>query len=91
MFGTFAPEQAGTKNDYGLVRQIDTLNPIRIAFSEWLALLRDLRSARSLREAAGYAFGKPGCSPDGRHSTLAARRARAAAARGVPLRETSNG
>ena len=91
MFGTFAPEQTSTKNDYGLVRQIDTLNPIRIAFSEWLALLRDLRSARSLREAAGYAFGKPGWSPDGRDSTSAAIRARAPAAGGVPLPDTSNG
>ncbi len=81
MFGTFAAEEDGTPREYGLVRQIDTLNPVKIAFAEWGALFRDLRSARSLREAAGYAFGKPGWSPDGNGNTSAAIRQRAAAAR----------
>lgn len=85
MFGTFAPEEDGTPREYGLVRQIDTLNPLKIAFAEWRALFRDLRSARSLREAAGYAFGKPGWSPDGDGNTSAAIRRRAAAARTAPV------
>jgi hypothetical protein len=72
------------------VRQIDTLNPITIAFSEWLALLRDLRAAKSLREAAGYLFAKPGWSPDGRHSTSTVLRARASASQGSPLPESLN-
>ncbi len=63
MFGTFAAEKPGVALRYGLVKQIDTQNPIRIVFSEWVALLRDLRSARSMRDALGYAFAKPGWAP----------------------------
>ena len=63
LFGTFAEEKAGRAIEYGLVHQIDTLNPVKIVFSEWVSLFRDLRSARDLREAAGYAFGKPGWAP----------------------------
>ena len=66
MFGTFAEEKAGTQLRYGLVKQVESLNPIRIVFSEWTALYRDLRSARSLADAFGYAFGKPGWVPEGR-------------------------
>jgi len=63
LFGTFAEEKAGTAIEYGLVHQIDTLNPLKIVVSEWVSLFRDLRSARNLREVAGYAFGKPGWEP----------------------------
>lgn len=76
LFGTFAPERDGAPRTYGLVRQIDTLNPIKIAFAEWAALLRDLRSARSLREALGMMFGPPGWKIDGSgRTTRAIRRA----------------
>jgi sterol desaturase/sphingolipid hydroxylase (fatty acid hydroxylase superfamily) len=91
LFGTFVPEQDGRQNEYGLVRQIDTLNPLRIAFSEWVALWRDLRSARSLREAAGYALGNPGWSPEGTGATSAAIRARAASKTRTAIAEPSNG
>lgn len=63
LFGTFAAERSDTAIEYGLVHQIDTLNPLKIVVSEWVSLIRDLRSARSLREALGYAFGKPGWGP----------------------------
>ncbi len=90
LFGTFAREEDGTRNEYGLVRQIDTLNPVKIAFSEWMNLARDLRASRSIGEALGYAFGKPGWSPSGPDRTSAGIRARAAAASAV-LAKTSNG
>lgn len=69
LFGTYAEEKPGTELRYGLVKQIDTLNPLKIVFSEWGALFRDLRTARNLGEAIGYAFGKPGWSPQGRSAT----------------------
>jgi len=72
LFGTFAQESAGTDIEYGLVHQIDTLNPLKIVLSEWVSLFRDLRSARNLREAAGYAFGKPGWAPDRRSGSSTA-------------------
>ena len=52
-----------TRQADALDHQIDTLNPLKIVVSEWASLLRDLRSARDLREAIGYAFGKPGWGP----------------------------
>lgn len=79
LFGSFAGEKDGAPRTYGLVRQIDTLNPVKIAFSEWIVMLGDLRRARSLREAAGYLFGPPGWRPDGTGSTTAAIRKAAGA------------
>ena len=92
LFGTFAREQDGKAREYGLVRQIDTVNPLRIVIAEWVAMARDLRKARNLREAAGYAFGPPGWTPDGTGSTTAAIRKCAVSERpGVHLPETSHG
>jgi len=76
LFGTFAGEKAGSKLTYGLVKQIDTLNPLKIVFSEWASLFRDLRSANNVREAIGYAFGKPGWAPKGRDQASARNRER---------------
>lgn len=76
LFGTYCEEKDGVPKVYGLVRQIDTLNPVKIAFAEWLAMLRDLASARTLRDVAGYLFGPPGWRPDGKGlTTQAIRRA----------------
>jgi len=75
-FGTFEPEVAPVR--YGLTKNIETFNPIRIAFHEWHALLRDMRQARSWRDALGYFFAPPGWSPAGPDSTSRALRAHAA-------------
>ena len=80
LFGTFSEERTGAPRTYGLVRQIDTLNPVKIAFAEWVAMLRDLRDARSLRDCWGYLVGPPGWSPDGSRRTTASIRAAA----GIP-------
>lgn len=69
LFGSFVEEKDGAPRTYGLVKQIDTLNPVKIAFAEWVAMLRDLRRSRSLGEALGYLFGPPGWRPDGRGMT----------------------
>ena len=65
MFGTFAAERDDDPPKYGLIHNIDTYNPFRIAFHEWAAMFRDVRRARSLREFGGYVFGPPGWRPDG--------------------------
>jgi sterol desaturase/sphingolipid hydroxylase (fatty acid hydroxylase superfamily) len=62
LFGTFEPESVRVR--YGLTTDIETVNPVRIAFHEWAALLRDLRRARSWREAIRYAVRPPGWSPE---------------------------
>src|SRR4051812_47861044 len=91
LFGTFAKEGDPAQNRYGLVKQIDTLNPVKIAFSEWIALLRDLRSAKSMGQAARYAFGKPGWSPDGIGKTSESIREQAGVQARPALGQTSNG
>jgi len=59
LFGTFAREEPGVRITYGLVHPIGSLNPIRIAFSEWAAIVGDLLRARSWRERLRLAFGRP--------------------------------
>jgi sterol desaturase/sphingolipid hydroxylase (fatty acid hydroxylase superfamily) len=69
MFGTFTPENAADPPQFGIVSNIDTFNPFRIAFHEWAALLRDLRHAASPRDFLGFLLGVPGWSPDGSRLT----------------------
>ncbi|HEY0609743.1 MAG TPA: sterol desaturase family protein [Chitinophaga sp.] len=67
MFGTFTPEEE--KPIYGLTRNIYTYNPLRIATHEWVDIWKDLRQARSLKEAWHYVFDAPGWSHDGSRKT----------------------
>lgn len=46
LFGTFEPEMAPVR--YGLIKNIDTYNPLRIAFAEWVRLIRDSWAAPSM-------------------------------------------
>ena len=50
-------------------RTSTTFNPIRIAFHEWAAIVRDVVAAHSIREAAGVVFGPPGWRADGQGLT----------------------
>ncbi|QBF30419.1 sterol desaturase family protein [Thalassococcus sp. S3] len=70
LFGTFVPEREDEKPDYGLVQNIGTFNPIRVAFHEWIGLFRDVfQPGLTLRQRFGYAFGPPGYSHDGSRDT----------------------
>ncbi|MEM9169962.1 MAG: sterol desaturase family protein [Pseudomonadota bacterium] len=84
LFGTFVPEDAAERPRYGIVKQLATFNPLKIAFHEWIAIARDVLSARSLKEAWGYTFGPPGWSPDGSRLTSAAIKDRWARVKGDP-------
>jgi sterol desaturase/sphingolipid hydroxylase (fatty acid hydroxylase superfamily) len=89
LFGTYVPERDSVGCRYGLVQPLLTNNPLRIAFFQWVALIRDLRRARGPRDVAGYLLGPPGWAPDGAGDTTAALRARAAQAAGaVPQDQT---
>lgn len=69
LFGSFVAERADDVPRYGILKNIDSHNPLVIAFHEWWALVKDVASARSSREALHYAFGPPGWSPDGSRLT----------------------
>ena len=60
LFGTFEPEDESEPLIYGLTKNINTYNPVRIAFHEWIDIARDLRSARTWSERWHFVFGRPG-------------------------------
>ena len=60
LFGTFEPEDGNDKPVYGLTTNINSYNPFRIAFHEWLDIWRDVREAPTLREKLATIFGRPG-------------------------------
>ena len=61
LFGTFEPEVAPVR--YGLINNIHTYNPLRIAFTEWYKLLRDTMAARSVGQARDLWTKPPGWQP----------------------------
>ncbi|GAA4050988.1 sterol desaturase family protein [Nonomuraea soli] len=61
LFGSFAPETE--RPVYGLTKNIDTHNPLRIAFHEYAAIGRDLVSAATWRERGGRLLRAPGWQP----------------------------
>jgi sterol desaturase/sphingolipid hydroxylase (fatty acid hydroxylase superfamily) len=71
LFGTYVPERKTNPPRYGLIKQVNSYNPFVIALHEWIAIGKDLAGARSLREAAGYLFARPGWRPDGTGMTTA--------------------
>lgn len=75
-FGTFVPETASDPCRYGIVKNLGTFNPLRVAVHEWVSIARDLVRVRSLRDLCGYLFGPPGWRPDGGGETTAAIKAR---------------
>lgn len=58
IFGTFEPEDA--KVVYGLTKNINSYNPLRIAFHEWMDIWRDVRQAPTWGLKMRYIFGRPG-------------------------------
>ena len=67
MFGTFQPEEE--RPVYGLTKNVNTFNPVKIAFHEWVNLSRDLKRGRSFTNAIKYLLNPPGWSHDGRSKT----------------------
>ncbi len=69
LFGTFVAEDRADPPRYGIIANLGSYNPLRIAFHEWWAIAKDVASSRSLREVWGYLMGPPGWSPDGSRKT----------------------
>ena len=61
LFRSFQPE--GERVVYGLTKNIGTYNPVLVAFGEFSAIARDVRSARGWRDRAAFVFGHPGWAP----------------------------
>ncbi len=69
IFGSFQTELQ--RPHYGLTKQIESYNPVKIAFYEWTQIIKDLSQAKNLKSIGGYLFGPPGWSHDGSRLTVA--------------------
>jgi sterol desaturase/sphingolipid hydroxylase (fatty acid hydroxylase superfamily) len=63
LFGSFEPETAPVR--FGLTKNIDSYNPLWVAFHEWVGIARDVMKAPTIAAAMGYIFAPPGWQPDG--------------------------
>lgn len=79
LFGSFVAERKDEPPRYGIVHNLGSFNPLRIALHEYHAIARDLRR-RDLTwlQRFGYFFGPPGWSHDGSRGTTAQLREMAA-------------
>ncbi len=66
LFGTFVPEQDSEKVDFGLVHNLATFNPLRVAFHEWASIYKDMsQPGLTWQQRLMYAVAPPGWSHDG--------------------------
>lgn len=61
LFGSYQKEEE--QPTYGLTKQIDTVDPLKVWFHEIPALCRDLKRAKSTSQVWGYLFRRPGWTP----------------------------
>jgi sterol desaturase/sphingolipid hydroxylase (fatty acid hydroxylase superfamily) len=59
LFGSFVEERIDLAPRYGLTTPLQTYNPLRIAFREWMALARDLLHARGPGDVWRALFAPP--------------------------------
>ena len=65
LFGTFQPELIKEKVTYGLVKNINTFNPAKIAFLEWFYMLKDVLKRTTFKNRINYLIKPPGWTHDG--------------------------
>ena len=66
LFGTFQPELDSEKVRYGLIKNIKTFNPVKIAFLEWCYMFKDAFSGKkTVKERFQYLMKPPGWKHDG--------------------------
>ena len=70
MFGSFEPE--GERVRYGLTTNIETFNPVKVAYGEFASIAQDVKQARTMRERLGYMFKGPGWKPERDYAAAAA-------------------
>lgn len=63
LFGTFEPE--AERPEYGLTKNLESYNPVVIAFHEFRAMFADVLEAKTWRGRLGYLFAPPGWREDG--------------------------
>ncbi|MCA6095404.1 sterol desaturase family protein [Streptomyces sp. SCA3-4] len=84
LFGSFVAERE--RPVYGLTKNIDTHNPLRVATHEYAAIGRDLKAAHTWRERAGRVFRGPGWKPQAAEPPAPSAGGPAGSAAGLPER-----
>ncbi len=80
MFGTFVPEDENDPVEYGLVEPLTTYNPIKVAFTELVSVIKDAtQPGITIGQRLKYMFAPPGYSHDGSRLTSEMIKAKAAA------------
>lgn len=70
MFGTFVEELPEDAPRYGIVSNIGTYNPLKVAFHEWVGMFKDAaQPGLTVSERLNYLFQPPGWSHDGSRDT----------------------
>jgi sterol desaturase/sphingolipid hydroxylase (fatty acid hydroxylase superfamily) len=70
IFGSFVPERDDLPLHYGLVKNLGTFNPLRVALHEFVGIGQDLvRPGLTLKQRFAYLFAPPGWSHDGSRMT----------------------
>jgi hypothetical protein len=67
IFGTFQEEKF--RPTYGLTKNVQTFNPVKVAFHEWINIGKDFKKARTFKDYLNYVFNSPGWSHDGSSKT----------------------
>ncbi len=68
MFGTFVEEEE--RPNYGLTKNVNTYNPVKIAFHEWASIWKDVTQPNiTPKDRFMYLFAPPGWSHDGSRKT----------------------
>lgn len=75
LFGTFQEEKDEDPAVFGLITNIETYNPFKVAFHEWADMLRDAWRARNPFVALQVFFRPPGWQPGDDSYTIRAQRA----------------
>lgn len=68
MFGTFEPEDS-EKPIYGIINNLGTFNPLRVATHEWVGIIKDWIKADSWGDRINFLVKAPGWTPDGSRLT----------------------
>ncbi|MGX1198951.1 sterol desaturase family protein [Parvibaculum sp. MBR-TMA-1.3b-4.2] len=70
LFGSFIPEDDAEPAEYGLVKNLGTFNPLRVATHEYVGILKDVaQRGLTIRQRLAYFFAPPGWSHDGSRMT----------------------
>lgn len=76
LFGSFEPESDEEKVVFGLTSNIETYNPLKIAFHEWIAMGRDAASRSGFSNRLKTLYSPPGWDPDEKTLTVSQLRAK---------------